>query len=81
MQFLQAKTIDNKLGVLDNRPYAIDKVIFTDSGFRLLLSDYDGREITVAYRTLEQLRREFDIISSITSIQEYREWGYGTWIE
>ena len=80
MQFLQAKTTKNKLEALDNRPYAIDRVILTDGGFKLILSDYDGREITVVYRTLEELRRQFDIISSITSIQEYKEWGYGDWV-
>lgn len=72
MQFIQAKRIDNKLGVDDNRPFAIEKVRFIDNGFELLLSDQKGKEIRLAYNSLDWFREDFDVVNSAWELEGYR---------
>ena len=42
MQFIQAKSSMNKLEVLDNLPYAIDRIEILESGIGLYLTDSFG---------------------------------------
>ncbi len=72
MQFIQAKRIENKLGVDDNRPFAIDGVRFIDGGFELLLSDEKGKDIRLAYNSLDWFREDFNVINSVRELEGYR---------
>lgn len=72
MQFIQAKRIENKLGVDDNRPFAIDGVRFIDNGFELLLSDEKGKDIRLAYNSLDWFREDFNIVNSVRDLEGYR---------
>lgn len=77
MQFLQAKSGDNKLGIRNNLPYAIDNIIIEEGGDILLdLTNYVGNRIYVRYESIEDLKREFDVIDSIGEIKEYKEYDY-----
>jgi hypothetical protein len=73
MQFIQAKRLNNKLGVRDNQPYIIKEVVFTKGGFRLLLIDIKNKETVLGYNSLDWFRKDFDIVDSIGEIKEYRE--------
>lgn len=77
MQFLQAKSGDNKLGTRNNLPYAIDNIIIEEGGDILLdLTNYVGNRVYVRYKSIEDLKEEFDIIDSIGEMKEYKEYDY-----
>ena len=76
MQFLQAKSEKNKLGVRDNLPYAIDNIIIEEDDILLDLTSYVGNRIYVRYKSVEELKREFDIVDAIGDIEEYKEYDY-----
>lgn len=77
MQFLQAKSGNNKLGIHNNLPYAIDNIIIEEDDILLDLTDYVGNRIYVRYESIEDLKEEFDIIDSIGEIKgEYKEYDY-----
>lgn len=73
MQFIQARRLDNKLHVGDNRPYAIDKVQFINGGFALTLTNDIGQEVYLAYNSLDWFREDFNIINSIKELEEYKQ--------
>lgn len=74
MQFLQAKNINNKLGIRNNLPYAIDNIIIEEGDDILLdLTNYVGNRIYVRYKSIEELKEEFDVVDSIGEIKEYKE--------
>ena len=73
MQFIQARRLDNKLHVRDNRPYAIDKVQFINGGFALTLTNDIGQEVYLAYNSLDWFREDFNIINSIKELEEYKQ--------
>lgn len=74
MQFIQAKVFDNKLGVRDNRPYAIDRVNFIDNGIVLFLNDMrDGGMVLVTYKDLEWFRSEFRVVDTLKDLEEYKK--------
>lgn len=77
MQFLQAKSGDNKLNVRNNLPYAIDNIIIEEGGDILLyLTNYVGNRIYVRYKSIDKLKEEFDIVDAIGDIEEYKEYDY-----
>ena len=76
MQFLQAKSGDNKLGICNNLPYAIDNIIIEKDDILLYLTSYGGNRIYVRYESIEDLKEEFDIIDSIGEMKEYEEYDY-----
>ena len=76
MQFLQAKSINNKLGIRNNLPYAIDNIIIEENNILLDLTNYVGSRIYVRYESIEDLKREFDVIDSISEMKEYEEYDY-----
>ena len=76
MQFLQAKNGDNKLGIRNNLPYAIDNIIIEEDDILLDLTSYVGNRIYVRYESIEDLKEEFDIIDSIGEMKEYEEYDY-----
>lgn len=76
MQFLQAKSGDNKLDTRNNLPYAIDNIIIEKDDILLDLTSYAGNRIYVRYKGIEELKKEFDIIDSIGEIKEYKEYDY-----
>ena len=76
MQFLQAKSGDNKLGIRNNLPYAIDNIIIEKDDIFLYLTSYVGNRIYVRYESIEDLKEEFDIIDSIGEMKEYEEYDY-----
>ena len=65
MQFLQAKNGDNKLDTRNNLPYAIDNIIIEEDDILLSLTSYAGNRIYVRYESIEDLKREFDVIDAI----------------
>lgn len=73
MQFLQAKSGDNKLGIRSNLPYAIDNIIIEENDILLNLTSYASNRIYVRYKSIEDLKKEFDVIDSIGEIREYKE--------
>lgn len=73
MQFIQARRLDNKLHVRDNRPYAIDKVQFINGGFALTLTNDIGQGVYLAYNSLDWFREDFNIINSIKELEEYKQ--------
>ena len=73
MQFIQARRLDNKLHVRDNRPYAIDKVQFIDGGFALTLTNDIGQRAYLAYNSLDWFREDFNIVNSIKELEEYKQ--------
>lgn len=73
MQFLQAKSRDNKLGICSNLPYAIDNIIIEEDDILLDLTSYASNHIYVRYKSIEELKKEFDVIDSIGEIREYKE--------
>lgn len=73
MQFIQARRLDNKLHVRDNRPYAIDKVQFIDGGFALILTNDIGQRVYLAYNSLDWFREDFNIVNSIKELEEYKQ--------
>lgn len=73
MQFIQARRLDNKLHVRDNRPYAIDKVQFINGGFALTLTNDIGQEVYLAYNSLDWFREDFNIVNSIKELEEYKQ--------
>jgi len=77
MQFLQAKNINNKLGTHNNLPYAIDNIIIEEEGDILLyLTSYGGNRVYVRYKSIEDLKEEFDVVDAIGDIEEYKEYDY-----
>jgi len=76
MQFLQAKSINNKLNTRDNLPYAIDNIIIEENDILLYLTSYVGNRIYVRYESIEDLKKEFDVIDSIGEMKEYKEYDY-----
>ena len=73
MQFIQARRLDNKLHVRDNRPYTIDKVQFINGGFALTLTNDIGQEVYLAYNSLDWFREDFNIVNSIKELEEYKQ--------
>ncbi len=63
MQFLQAKVKDNKLGVQDTYPIAIDSIEFFKSSIVIYVTKRDGSKTWVIYNTLERLFSEFDVVN------------------
>ena len=76
MQFLQAKSGDNKLDTRNNLPYAIDNIIIEKDDILLDLTSYVGNRIYVRYESIDKLKEEFDIIDSIGEMKEYKEYDY-----
>ena len=76
MQFLQAKSGDNKLNTRDNLPYTIDNIIIEKNDILLYLTSYGGNRIYVRYESIEELKKEFDVIDSIGEIKGYKEYDY-----
>lgn len=76
MQFLQAKSGDNKLDTRNNLPYAIDNIIIEKDDILLDLTSYAGNRIYVRYKSVEELKREFNIVDAIGDIEEYKEYDY-----
>ena len=76
MQFLQAKSGDNKLNTRDNLPYTIDNIIIEEDDILLDLTSYVGNRVYVRYKSVEELKREFDIVDAIEDIEEYKEYDY-----
>ena len=56
MQFLQAKNGDNKLGIRNNLPYAIDNIIIEKDDILLYLTSYGGNRVYVRYKSIEELK-------------------------
>ena len=56
MQFLQAKSGDNKLGIRNNLPYAIDNIIIEENDILLDLTSYVGNRVYVRYKSIEELK-------------------------
>ena len=73
MQIIQANKLNNKLGVINNLPFAIDSVSFINNGFVLYLTDYNGEKRYVSYADMGQFRRDFTIVDSIKDIKGYKE--------
>ena len=73
MQFIQARRLDNKLHVRDNRPYTIDKVQFINGGFALTLTNDIGQEVYLTYNSLDWFREDFNIVNSIKELEEYKQ--------
>ena len=76
MQFLQAKSGDNKLDTRNNLPYAIDNIIIEKDDILLDLTSYAGNCIYVRYESIDKLKEEFDIVDAIGDIEEYKEYDY-----
>lgn len=77
MQFLQAKSGDNKLNTRNNLPYAIDNIIIEKDDILLDLTSYAGNRVYVRYKSIEDLKKEFNVIDSIEEIKgEYKEYDY-----
>jgi len=74
MQFIQAKKLDNKLKVRDNRPYAIEKVEFLSrGGFVMTLLDEEGYSFPLAYRSMERFREEFNVVNYMKGLEPRKE--------
>ena len=73
MQFLQAKSKNNKLYVYNNLPYAIESIKIEETGILINLVNYEDTRIYVRYKSIEELKKEFDVIDSIGEIREYKE--------
>ena len=74
MQFLQAKNEKNKLGIRNNLPYAIESIKIEEKNDILInLVNYEGTRVYVRYKSIEDLKKEFDVIDSIGEIREYKE--------
>lgn len=76
MQFLQAKNGNNKLDTRNNLPYAIDNIIIEEDDILLYLTSYGGNRIYVRYKSVEELKKEFDVIDSIGEMKEYKQYDY-----
>ena len=76
MQFLQAKSENNKLNTCDNLPYAIDNIIIEEDDILLDLTSYVGNRVYVRYESIEELKKEFDVIDSIGEMKEYKQYDY-----
>lgn len=71
MQFIQAKRLDNKLGVVDNTPFAIEWVRFINGGFELLLREEgSGKLMALTYDSLDWFREDFEVIENIEDLKE-----------
>lgn len=84
MQYLQAKSAFNKIEALDNLPYAIDRIDLLKNGIQLILVDpIEGKRIRVAYGSLEELRKEWNIVNKYMDLEDYmryvRIW-FGVWL-
>lgn len=73
MQYIQAKRLDNKLGMKDNRPLAVFNVKFVNGGFRLTLIDDDGAIYALSYSNLDWFREDFDVRNCRSEIEVYKE--------
>ena len=74
MQFLQAKSEKNKLNTRNNLPYAIENIKIEENSILINLSNYVGNRAYVRYKSIEDLKKEFDVIDSIGEIRgEYKE--------
>lgn len=76
MQFLQAKSGNNKLHAYDNLPYAIDNIFIQEDSILINLIDYAGIRLDVRYKDITELKKEFNIINSIREIRKYKEYDY-----
>jgi hypothetical protein len=63
MQFLQAKKRNNKLGVEDSFPLAIDAIELYKNRIVIYVSKRDGSRTWVVYNSLEKLFDEFDVVN------------------
>lgn len=79
MQFIQAKKGINKLSVRDNRAYAIDQVEFTNYGFALLLTDFEGKKVYLSYSSLDDFKDEFAIVNSVYDLERYMKYNEEDW--
>ena len=68
MQFIQARRLNNKLGVKDNSFFAIDKVTFIDSGFLLTLTNDMGQPVYLAYQDLKEFREDFNVLDNMKEL-------------
>ena len=75
MQFIQAKRLNNKLRVKDNKPYAIDKVEFVEGGFVLHLKDVLGQRVYLAYNDLSWFKSDFNVVNSMSELEDYKRFG------
>lgn len=73
MQYIQAKKLGNKLGMIDNQPFAIDRVIFLNDGFMLILISDIGEKICLSYDSLEWFREDFNIFNSRKALEKFKE--------
>ena len=72
MQYLQAKSAFNKIEALDNLPYAIDRIDLLRNGIQLILVDpIEGKKRKVAYGSLEELRKEWNIVNKFMDLEDY----------
>ena len=77
MQFLQAKSANNKLDARNNLPYAIESIKIEQNGILINLNNYVGNRTHVRYKSVEDLKKEFDIVDSIGEIKKvYKEYDY-----
>lgn len=74
MQFLQAKHKNNKLNIRNNLPYAIDNIIIEEDGILINLTSFNGITMYVRYKSIAELRNDFDVINAFDKIKEYKEY-------
>lgn len=74
MQFLQAKNGDNKLHARNNLPYAIDEIKIEGDCMLINVTSYDGVTMYTRYKSLDRLRKDFDVIDAIGEMREYKEY-------
>lgn len=74
MQFIQARRLENKLGMKDNLPLSIDGVKFlSGGGFLLVLSRCNGERVYLSYNDLDWFREDFNVVNSINELEMYKE--------
>ena len=72
MQFIQAKTAFNKLEVIDNRPFAIEKVRLLKKGFVVNVEDlYGDIKGDIYYKNREEFDKEWDIAETLDEMKNY----------
>ena len=71
MQFLQAKSADNKLEILDNAPYAIDEIRILNRGIKISLTSPAGKKESIFYESIESLKKEWYVIDCYQDLMDY----------
>lgn len=74
MQYLQAKSKDNKLEVRNNLPLAIDRIRLWNNGFiDLYVTDSFGVEKVIGYKDSKEIVDEWDIVNCYNDLKRYKE--------